>query len=132
MNIWRVWVKAMRNSLIELIKQYPCMSTAEDCYIETIAEDLADYILADGWTKPICSVGDTLWVVYKKKVYPVTIYAVRTDNKKNNKRICVEGNFHICEPYGNYTHYYSSTFNISNIGKSIFNTEEEALKSLIR
>lgn len=91
---------------------------------------IADCLLVDGWTKPTCSVGDTLWVIYKNRVYPVTIYAVRTDNKKNNKRICVEGNFCICEPYGNYTHYYSSTFNLSSIGKSIFNSEGEALKSL--
>jgi hypothetical protein len=99
-------------------------------FTEEEAVNLADYILADGWTKPIYNVGDILWVVYKNKVYPVKIYAVRKDNKKNNKRICVEGNFDICEPYGNYTHYYRSTFNVSNIGKSIFPTKEEAEQAL--
>lgn len=138
MNIWKVWVRAMRNSLIEMIRKelmdYASWKTEmalQGSYnMPSVEEVIADKIIANGWSKPICSVGDTLWVVYKNKVYPVTIYAVRTDNKKNNKRICVEGNFHICEPYGNYTHYYSSTFNMSSIGKSIFNTEEDALKSL--
>lgn len=138
MNIWRVWVKAMRNSLIELIGKelmnYASwqteMALAGNYDMPSAEEVIADKIIADGWTKPVCNVGDTLWVVYKKKVYPVTIYAVRTDNKKNSKRICVEGNFEISEPYGNYTHYYSSTFNLSSIGKSVFNTKEEALKSI--
>lgn len=109
--------------------ELPCHYQADKPMIDKMGF-IADCLLSDGWTKPVCNVGDKLWVVYKNKVYPVTIYAVRTDNKKNSKRICVEGEFHICEPYGNYTHYYSSTFNISSIGKSIFNTEEEALKSL--
>lgn len=123
----------MRDELIELLTMYYSEDETKRCvswFTEEEAVNLADYILADGWTKPIYNVGDILWVVYKNKVYPVTIYAVRTDNKKNNKRICVEGNFDICEPYGNYTHYYRSTFNASNIGKSIFFTKEEAEQAL--
>ena len=138
MNIWKVWVRTIRNSLIELIRKelmdYASWETKmalQGSYnMPSVEEVIADKIIANGWSKPTCSVGDTLWVVYKNKVCPVTIYAVRTDNKKNSKRICVEGNFEICEPYGNYTHYYSSTFNMSSIGKSIFNTEEDALKFL--
>ena len=37
-----------RERLIELINKYPCMSTAKDCFMESIAEDLADYLLANG------------------------------------------------------------------------------------
>lgn len=95
-------MKAMRNSLIELI-----------------GKELMNYV---SWQTEMALAGN-----YD---VPSAEYAIRTDNKKNNKRICVEGNFEICEPYGNYTHYYSSTFNLSSIGKSVFNTKEEALKSI--
>ena len=37
-----------RDRLIELINKYPCMSTAEDFFMESIAEDLADYLLQNG------------------------------------------------------------------------------------
>ena len=38
----------MRDRLIELINNYPCISTAEDCFMESISADLADYLLANG------------------------------------------------------------------------------------
>ena len=51
----------MRDRLIELIEQYPCMSTAEDCFMESISSDLADYLLANGVVCLPCDVGDTLY-----------------------------------------------------------------------
>lgn len=52
----------MRDRLVELIEQYPCMSTAEDCFMESISSDLADYLLANGVIVPPCKVGDyVLW-----------------------------------------------------------------------
>lgn len=75
----------MRDELIELLTMYYSEDETKRCvswFTEEEAVNLADYILADGWTKPIYNVGDILWVVYKNKVYPVTIYAVRTDNKR--------------------------------------------------
>ena len=57
----------MRDRLVELIKNYPCMSTAEECFMESIAEDLADHILADGWMRPPCKVGwkKTLFILWQ-------------------------------------------------------------------
>ena len=51
----------MRNRLIELINNYPCMSTAEDCFIESISSDLADYLLSNGVIVPPCKIGDTVY-----------------------------------------------------------------------
>ena len=38
----------MKERLVQLINSYPCMSTAEDNFLESISADLADYILANG------------------------------------------------------------------------------------
>lgn len=46
----------MRDRLIELINNYPCMSTAEDCFIESISSDLADYLLANSVIVPPCKI----------------------------------------------------------------------------
>lgn len=83
-----------------------------------------------------CKVGDTLWVVWsytkaqQKKVYPVEVYALRYDNKKNNMRVCVEGDFKIDCYDGYYTHRYQGTFSWENIGKTVFLTKEEAEQKL--
>jgi hypothetical protein len=37
-----------KERLVELISDYPCMSTAEESFMESIADDLADYLLANG------------------------------------------------------------------------------------
>lgn len=130
-----------RNRLIELLKQ------AQDNYCDICAEDLgykdhepfenyfADYLLANGVIVPPCKVGDTVWVNYEyykrePRTYPVKVYAYRFDTKKNNMRICVEGNFKISAYGGNYTHYYNGTFAWNSVGKTVFLTKEEAEKAL--
>lgn len=52
-----------RERLVEFINNYPCMSTTEDCFIESISEDLADYLLANGVIVPPCKVGDTVFCI---------------------------------------------------------------------
>ena len=52
-----------RERLIELVGNYPCMSTAEDCFMESIASDLADHLLANGVIVPPCKVGDLVYVL---------------------------------------------------------------------
>lgn len=52
----------MRDRLVELINNYPCMSTAEDFFLESIATDLADHLIENGVIVPPCKVGDiVLW-----------------------------------------------------------------------
>lgn len=50
----------MRDRLIELIQKivHPYF-----------AKEIADAILADGWIRPPCKAGDTVYVIYGKKVY---------------------------------------------------------------
>lgn len=72
-------------------------------------------------------VGDTVYIQYKKKIYPVDVYAIRYDTKTNNKRICVEGWLQIDEWY---QHSYSATFKWESIGKTVFLTHKDAEKAL--
>ncbi|MBQ6906210.1 MAG: hypothetical protein IJN75_04240 [Clostridia bacterium] len=83
-----------------------------------------------------CEIGQTVYVLWaytkarKKQVYPATVYALRYDQKKNNMRVCVKGEFKM-ESYGGwYTHYYQGTFTWENVGKTVFLTKEEAEKAL--
>ena len=60
----------MRDRLIELINNYPCMSTAEDCFMESISDDLADYLLENGVIVAPCKVGDKVYYIssrYEKR-----------------------------------------------------------------
>ena len=119
----------MRDRLIDLIHD-------SDLSLDSVR--LADHLLANGVIVPPCKVGDTLWIRWslsqghKKDIYPVKVYALRFDTKKNNKRICVEGHFKITSYGGSYTHYYNGTFAWESIGKTVFLTKEEAEKALER
>lgn len=121
----------MRDRLIELIKgssQYICDDAA-------LIERIADHLLANGVIVPPCKVGDTLWVNWEnyrksKETRPVKVYALRFDTKKNNMRICVEGNFKFSSYGGSHTHYYNGTFAWGSVGKTVFLTKEEAEKAL--
>ena len=125
-----------KERLIELINNYPCMSTAEHCFIESISEDIADYLLANGVIVPPCKVGDKVWVLWGKehglteKVHSGNVYALRFDTKKNNMRICVEGRFEVEAYGGRFTHYYNATFAWKSVGKTVFLTKAEAEKAL--
>lgn len=119
----------MRERLIELIESTRYWGAG------TSAE-IADHLLANGVIVPPCKVGHTLWVRWspsrghKESVYPVKVYALRYDTKKNNMRVCVEGKFDITAYGGHYTHYYNATFAWNNIGKTVFLSREEAEKAL--
>ena len=126
----------MRDRLIELIDNWytEYFNIYQECDDETIA--IADYLLENGVIVPPCRVGDTLWVRWsisrghKENIYPVKVYALRFDTKKNNMRICVEGHFEITAYGGNYTHYYNGTFAWNSVGKTLFLTREQAEKAL--
>ena len=125
----------MRDRLIEILNKTVAITNEDSAdYLEWLADEL----LANGVIVPPCKVGDTLWIRWslsqghKKDIYPVKVYALRFDTKKNNKRICVEGHFKITSYGGSYTHYYNGTFAWESIGKTVFLTKEEAEKALER
>lgn len=129
----------MKDRLIKLILntpvlKFPSGSRAQGKTYQT-AQNVADHLLANGVIVPPCKVGDTLWVNWlrfkeKYETHPVTVYAFRCDTKKNNMRICVEGQFEISAYGGSYTHYYKGTFAWNSVGKTVFFTKEEAEKAL--
>lgn len=112
----------MRDRLIELINNYPCMSTAEDCFIESISSDLADYLLANGVIVPSCKVGDSLYQIIGMffgctYIFTVTVDRIQTDTSG-------ETIYHVSSGAGN-----SRIFQ-REIGKTVFTTREEAERAL--
>ena len=109
----------MRDRLIELINNYPCMSTAEDCFIESISSDLADYLLANGVIVPACKVGGTLYQIIGMLPGCTYIFAETVD------RIQTDTN-------GETIYYANKTERIfqREIGKTVFLTKEEAEQAL--
>lgn len=113
----------MRDRLIKLINNYPCMSTAEDCFIESISSDFADYLLANGVVVPPCKVGDMVYFVIEDDVTEEGKYISKQQiNDVSTKGIFVsdsltEENCGIFIPF-------------SDFGKTAFLSEEEAERAL--
>lgn len=132
----------MKERLKEILQNHDYYAHCEGCTRVIKAcencrdERLADHLLANGVIVPPCKVGDTLWVQWgkehglKEKVFPVEVYALRFDTKKNNMRICVEGVFEVTAYGGKFNHYYNGTFAWNSIGKTVFLTEKDAERTL--
>lgn len=127
----------MRDKLLELLSYFGDGYKIENRRLyETKITDIADYLLANGVIVPPCKVGDTVYVKWRLHrnsndgIYPVKVYALRWDEKKNNFRVCVEGKFEISAYGGKYTHHYQATFVWHNVGKTVFLSQEEAEKAL--
>lgn len=111
-----------RERLIELIGNYPCMNTAEDRFMESIASDLADYLLANGVIVPPVELGS------RHKVYiPIKGTTVVYETKVYGIGIDEDGALVI-----NPKEYPEDVVSINgfNIGKTVFFTKEEAEKAL--
>ena len=119
----------MRDRLIELV----CQSTNDECgkhcnltdYCSE-CEKVSDHLLANGVIVPPCKVGDTVYVVsryyagdweaYKCEIDSITIY------EKNTFISCVANDVRFGK--------INFGLNISEIGKTVFLTKEEAEKKL--
>ena len=111
-----------RERLKELVGNYPCMSTAEDCFMESISSDLADYLLANGVIVPPVELGS------RHKVYiPIEGTTVVYETKVYGIGIDEDGDLVI-----NPKEYPEDVISINgfNIGKTVFLTKEEAEKAL--
>lgn len=113
----------MRDRLIELLKSKSCRNNkcpdVKCCDCEHLAifdddaERIVDAIIADGWMRPPCKVGDTVYKIFTKYTPFVGEYVV--------------------EDYGIPTrdvlgHYLIIPFD--EIGKTVFLGKEEAEKAL--
>lgn len=104
-----------RERLIELIGNYPCMSTAEDCFMESIASDLADYLLANGAIVPPLKVGDTIYRLDTTFNNVVDWTVVRIDIYEEERVYCDDSD---------------NTFTDEEIGEGVFLTKAQAEKAL--
>lgn len=111
----------MRDRLIELINTYPCMSTAEDCFMESISDDLADYLLANG----------VIVLPYNLQL-PKELYRHMFDEDKN--KVVVKCKVGKNTGYGfTLIHYRDGReweYKYTSIGKTVFLTKEEAEQAL--
>ena len=106
----------MRNRLIESLFKTGMVENRIRCSI------IADEILADGWVRPPCKVGDTVyvisryytgfWKIYKCNIDSITIYEKNTFLSMSAK--------------GKYTFGEE----VSQIGKNVFFTREAANQKL--
>lgn len=108
----------MRERLIELLKSKP--------YGYSSYEDFADYLLAEGVIVLPCKVGDNLFILnvreHKILTFTVVDFLVRKD------KVIVCGDDGIIHGY--YGKYYCELCEISDFGKTVFLTKEEAEKAL--
>lgn len=119
-----------KERLVELIKrdncQYPCLCSSKCKYVDEDdchSERLADIILADGWIRPPCKVGDRVYMVIhdKRTKKPLECnvigfwYTEHEDCCSIHLSRYVNGKF-------------DSTFSVrfTDIGKTIFFSREEA------
>ena len=84
----------MRTKLMELIADSRQLNAwgVEDKWGRI--EDLADYLLANGVIVPPCKVGDTVYMIFNKKVYKGTVLLIRPFVSKDG--VVFKGNI-ICE-----------------------------------
>lgn len=116
----------MRDRLIELI--YEGLDSRNNLSIATmrpLPHYLADGILADGWIRLPCKVGDTVYVVNETvgKVFRNTVIGITIGESKNTNTIKVE-----------YRNIYGETscrkFRWAQFGKQVFFTRKEAEQAL--
>lgn len=113
----------MRDRLIEILCSAPLGSkTFEQQYYKSTITKIADYLLANGVIVPPCKVGGTVyevsryytgtWEIFECKVDEITTY-----EKNMFIRMKAKGNFEFAEE-------------VSQIGKTVFLTREEAERAL--
>jgi hypothetical protein len=104
----------MRNELIELINQLRIANKISLTDIDT--KTLVNSILADGWRKPPCKVGDTVYITRIDglnedsspifKIEQGRVYQISIDNTKDTIWIGADfGILHCCRPYTDF--YYT-------------------------
>ena len=111
----------MRDKLIELIRiashelTSRCVGDCGDC-----ADKIANHILADGWIRPPCKVGDILYVISNdKQILPFVV-----------NRIIITDYIKIKVDYIAGRDYEIKYLLLQHFGKTVFLTKEEAEKAL--
>lgn len=118
----------MRDKLIELIRiashelTSRCVGDCGDC-----ADKIADHILADGWIRPPCKVGDRVYMVVNdkrvKKPYECNVVGFWYTNHED---YCT---LHLTR-YVNGKIDSSFSVRFTDIGKTVFLNREDAKRAL--
>lgn len=130
----------MRDRLIKDLRVSKTEWLEKECDHETnkeLVEYVADYLIDDGWIRPPCKIGDT--------VYEVIAYKNKANNRIDGHiRPCVVKSIHLSdahskkdEPYitlgagGCYRNgAYIKRVHIDEFGKSVFLTKDQAEQKL--
>ncbi len=107
---------------------------------------LADYILSDGWIRPPCKVGDTVWVIGDKDGYQIKECKAEefffVDAEKFQVGVCFECDTDCegcyfsswsqshCGEWSCDGEYGNGFIPVDDFGKTVFLTREEAEKAL--
>lgn len=126
----------MRDRLIELLTQQICRPCVECKYYDAelkrpreycAAESRADHLLADGWIRPPCKVGDTVYKVVNdkrvKRPYECEVVGFWFSKDEN----C--NNAHLVR-YVNGVFDCSFSVPFTDFGKTVFLAKEEAEQAL--
>ena len=124
----------MRDRLIELITKSHCVDTWNH-YTDDFKEpnpiyELADLLLADGVIVPPCKVGDTVYVIFEKKIYEAIVEQLTVSDVLKGKRIIrIRAEFEIEDWF--YNDSRKTTYGIYRDWQDdIFLTKEEAEAAL--
>lgn len=111
----------MKDRLIELIRTAShelttrCVGDCGDC-----SDKIADYIIADGWIRPPCKVGDKVYVIFKNEIYKATVFSMKIETEDDHYLTLIK-----VKVFDKI-----SMFKVFIFGKSVFLTREEAEKAL--
>ena len=105
----------MRDRLIELIKKI---------VHSYFAEEIANSILADGWMRLPCRIGDTIYVLSNGMIHQAEVLKVKYEEEAENHGKFIRERIYvvICNVL--------TEFNFSDFGKTVFLTKEEAEQAL--
>ena len=75
----------MRDRLVEILKNFADGTyTSNGKIVEgTKVDDIADLIIADGWIRPPCKVGDWIWYVYRHEINKAKVEEISYDASKH-------------------------------------------------
>ena len=104
-----------RDRLIELIEQAEGLKNNDFPSVE----EIADHVLADGWIRMPCKVGNTVWFLVKGFDFPF-------EAKVNKLVIQQTGIVMSCGLKG----YYSASCMITDFGKTVFFSKSQAEEAL--
>jgi hypothetical protein len=113
----------MRDRLIEKLNTF-CKEELGTHFNKDILEQFADHLIADGWIRPPCKVGDKVWLI-KSLNWQHTEWGIKEGKVSMiQQKADKSWKFRITENHS------VQDFTVDKIGKTVFLAEEEAVQVL--